>query len=465
MATPSVSVSIASVDESTKTITYNVSYSAESHFTANELNYYGYVNGTGDAYVGYSYPASGNVSRGAVSYQTEYDNYESSKTFSVTYHYYKEYITQTWDGTYSRYSSQSYGSASDAESAISGLTGGSSLYKVSGNTASGYFIKKKNCTYAIQRSTSASSGTASATAYFKPKPSTPSTPSPSFSISYTATTATASITNLTSGQNVNFHVLQIYSPAGGFVVDSVSDTATGSSMSLTVSGLTANTGYTARVFVDDAPIGDESFTTLSASSNPICETSFDNNQITVVISNISVGETAWLYIRESDDITGSLPSYTKESYTRISSTDSSSVTWTKTVEYDISYTYSVVIQPNNIYLVDGETFTLTLGEEFNWTTDIQQWKKMEIWQHPASGYMLPAPVTAEEWNRLVKIVNTKCGTDIDDVSIGEPMRAGPGGNVRQVADALGVKVDKGDRITAEFFLKLQDAVNNYKING
>ena len=236
-------------------------------------------------------------------------------------------------------------------------------------------------------------------------------------------------------------------------------------MSLTVSGLTANTGYTARVFVDDAPIGDESFTTLSASSNPICETSFDNNQITVVISNISVGETAWLYIRESDDITGSLPSYTKESYTRISSTDSSSVTWTKTVEYDISYTYSVVIQPNNIYLVDGETFTLTLGEEFNWTTDIQQWKKMEIWQHPASGYMLPAPVTAEEWNRLVKIVNTKCGTDIDDVSIGEPMRAGPGGNVRQVADALGVKVDKGDRITAEFFLKLQDAVNNYKING
>lgn len=375
MATPSVSVSIASVDESTKTITYNVSYSAESHFTANEHNYYGYVNGTGDAYVGYSYPASGNVSRGAVSYQTEYDNYESSKTFSVTYHYYKEYITQTWDGTYSRYSGQSYGSASDAESAISGLTGGSSLYKVSGNTASGYFIKKKNCTYAIQRSTSASSGSASATAYFTPKPSTPSTPS------------------------------------------------------------------------------------------PFCETSFDNNQITVVISNISVGETAWLYIRESDDITGSLPSYTKESYTRISSTDSSSVTWTKTVEYDISYTYSVVIQPNNIYLVDGETFTLTLGEEFNWTTDIQQWKKMEIWQHPASGYMLPAPVTAEEWNRLVKIVNTKCGTNIDDVSIGEPMRAGPGGNVRQVADALGVKVDKGDRITAEFFLKLQDAVNNYKING
>ena len=87
---------------------------------------------------------------------------------------------------------------------------------------------------------------------------------------------------------------------------------------------------------------------------------------------------------------------------------------------------------------------------------------MEIWQHPASGYILPAPVTAEEWNRLVKIVNTKCGTNIDDVSTGEPMRAGPGGNIRQVADALDVKVDKGYRITAEFFLKLQEAVNNIK---
>lgn len=460
MATPSVSVSVASVDKNTKTITYNVSYSAESHFTANEHNYYGYINGTGDAYVGYSYPASGNVSSGAVSYQTEYDNYESSKTFSVTYHYYKEYITQMWDGTYSRYSSQSYGSATEAEGVISGLTGGSSLYKVSGNTASGYYIEKKNCTYAIETSTTKSSGTASATAYFTPKPSTPSTPSPSFSISYTDTTVTASISNLIPEQKVIFQVLQTYNAASGIVVGSEEDTATESSMSLTVSGLTANTEYTARVSVAGTYLKDESFITLSASSSPTCETSFNNNQITVTVFNIGVGETAQLYIREPDDTTGSLPSYVAKSYKRTNSTDSSSVTWTETVEYNISYIYSVVIQPNNIYLVDGEPFTLS--GEFKWTTKIQQWEKMASWQHPASGHTHPAPVTAKEWNELVEIVNTKCGTNIDKVKQSEPMRAGPGGNIRQVADALNVKVDKGDRITAKFFLDLQDAVNNIK---
>lgn len=125
-------------------------------------------------------------------------------------------------------------------------------------------------------------------------------------------------------------------------------------------------------------------------------------------------------------------------------------------------------EPNSTYnikiVIRGITLTTTIStvvstDIFEWTTNIYQWAKMASWQHP-SGHTHPAPVTAEEWNRLVEIVNAKRGTDIDKVSVSTPMRAGPGGNIRQVADALGVEVDKGYRITAEFFLKLKEAVNN-----
>jgi hypothetical protein len=40
------------------------------------------------------------------------------------------------------------------------------------------------------------------------------------------------------------------------------------------------------------------------------------------------------------------------------------------------------------------------------------------------------------------------------------MVAGTGGNIRQVADALGVSVGSGWTITAQFFLDLRDKINN-----
>ena len=368
MATPSIKINIISINEVDKKIFYEVDYSEEVHFDTNEDNYYGYINGTDDAYVGYSYAASGNITKDSVSYETEYDNYKTSITFSVTYKYYKEYIVQNWDGTYSRYGNQSYGSESDAENDISRFTGGNSLYKVSGNVASGFYIEKKNCTYTIKKLTIASEVSDTVTVDFPPKQQT---------------------------------------------------------------------------------------------SNPTCETSFNDNQITVAVSNLKVGDTAWFYLREKEDENGSYDSYRVLSYTRSDDSDSSSISWTETVEYNISYKYSVIIQPGDIYLVEGKIFTLE-NSLFEWTTKIYYGAKISSWQNQANGNTHPAPVTADEWNRLVTLVNVKCGTSIDTVSQGERMYAGPGSKIRQVADALEVSVDNGDRITAAFFLALQDAINNIK---
>jgi hypothetical protein len=43
MAIPSASITNIKVNENNKTISYAISYSAESHFTANKSNYYNYL--------------------------------------------------------------------------------------------------------------------------------------------------------------------------------------------------------------------------------------------------------------------------------------------------------------------------------------------------------------------------------------------------------------------------------------
>lgn len=182
-------------------------------------------------------------------------------------------------------------------------------------------------------------------------------PTPSYSISYTHNSVTASISNLNSGDNV---VFTVYNGAGGSVAGSSSDTASDSSMSLSVGDLASGTYYYTTVTVNETSIGTKYFNTKNAA-------------------------------------------------------------------------------------------------EFEWTTNIRAGEKMNTYNYAGTQY--PAPVTAKEWNELVDLVNTKCGTDINHVVSGAQMSAQPGGNVRCVANALGVSVNSGDRITAEFFFKLRDAIN------
>ena len=363
------------------------------------------------------------------------------------------------------------------------------------------------------------------------------TPSPSFSISAGSTTATASIGGLTSGVSVIFRVSQIHSGAGGIIIGEESGIASGSTISLAVSGLTANTNYTGTVLVGGTSIGEVSFTTLESSGEPTYTISdVTQSSVTLIVSNLDIGDEVKCAVYSkagveigSDSETasggdvslyvGSLSSNTEYTVTVIIvnkskslGTQSFATTGTATgddpyifnsgsssdgteifvVVYntlslsfatitvngftvgtytcdDGSTTFTIASEPNSTYdvviVIKGITLTATISTvvdsgEFKWKTPIKKGAKIPTWQNPANGASFIAPVTADEWNRLVDLVNTKCGTFIDHVGSGAKMSAKPGGNIRQVADALDVAVDSGWTITAQFFLDLQDAINN-----
>lgn len=353
---------------------------------------------------------------------------------------------------------------------------------------------------------------------------------PSYVISSkTYASVTTSVSNLTSGNSVK---MTVYDAATGTEVGSTSKTATGSSMSLTVSGLVHGTNYRVIVYVNGSSIGEKPFATLTPSQT--CSTSFGEKSITVTVSNLGVGDTAMLILRKSSD-----ENMMVEEYLRETSSHAPSCSLTKEVEYDVWYTYSVRItysNGENVFLVSGEEFIIefplqaaysltakttssvtvevvgvksgstvrldvvsntvqsvsgTAGSDnkvtltvnnldvgtaytamvyvssapidnglkfftlFDWLlSTVQQGVMMGSYQQR------PAPVTAQEWNRLVGLVNTMCNKAISTVSAGEEMVGGSGGNVRLVADALGVSVASGDRITAKFFLDLKNRIND-----
>lgn len=346
-------------------------------------------------------------------------------------------------------------------------------------------------------------------------------PSPSFTVSHTATTATASISNLTYGQSV---VFQVHTYAGGGTVGSASGTANGSSMSLTVSGLASNTKYTAQVLIGGVSIGYSDFTTDQdepshsiTPGNDHITIRFYNYLSTDTLTVELDGQSASRTGNGSVTISGLEPgtSYVGRVYANGVEIEVFAVTTTGTaassdpyifnsgmsdntgteafvVVYRTKSTYTATItingvnkgtygcndnstiykfatEPYHVYTVkitiNGVELETTISTtpntgEFQWTTNIYKGAKIASWQSPATGHTYPAPVTADEWNRLVTLVNAKCSTSIPTVAQGERMYAGPGSKIRQVADTLDVAVDNGNRITAQFFLDLQDAINN-----
>lgn len=273
-------------------------------------------------------------------------------------------------------------------------------------------------------------------------------PSPLYNASRTLTTATASISNLSIDDEVEF---TISLHANNLYVASDSDIATGTTMTLSVSGLVRDTKYAALVTVNGKSLGYQTLEPIS----PDFDISYTATSATVTVINLIENEKVEFSLSEGANGTNAQSA----SGTAKGESLNLSINGLTPNTY---YTYSVKVNGKNIRNDYFITLDASQIEDFKWTTNIYQWAKMASWQHPAGGHTHPAPVTAKEWNELVEIVNAKCGTNINKVSTSTPMRAGPGGNVRQVADALGVKVDKGYRITAQFFLDLQDAVNNIK---
>lgn len=111
--------------------------------------------------------------------------------------------------------------------------------------------------------------------------------------------------------------------------------------------------------------------------------------------------------------------------------------------------------------INGSTTILSVTTQayptFNWDTNIAS--NVTMGTYVKNNKQYPAPVTAEEWNRLVDLINLKYGKTLSHVSSGDEMVAGSGGNIRLVADALGVSVNSEDGITAQFFLDLKNKIN------
>lgn len=458
MAIPSVSITDIKVDETNKTISYTISYSAEVEFTANQSNYYDYLARQGEAgepYVGYIY-SSGNETGGSESYQDEYDSGKTSKTISVNYQYFKKYIKETYTG-WVNYGSGSYITQPDAENEMYRLEYGKlGLYRVIQSSDSKYYIQKKsNTSYSITTDPYPTTGTVTETVSFPKKPETepeqpPITQDPKFNIkSYTL----SSVTVLVEGLSKNDTAIAMVYDANGNNLGSKSESVgstDGSTKELTISGLnlSPNTEYKVKVSLRVSSaggaiveLGEKTFTTTA-----------DQTNITYSLTNITTNSV-------TVNISGALP--TNEVTIRfygvstVFGTINPNGTASIIVDnLDVGKKYSGSITVNDV-VINQETIVFYTLFDW-WISKPEKDKQMEIHEESQS----PAPVRAEEWNRLVDLINGKLSKSIAKVSPGDEMNAGDNGNVKVVASALGVSVNSGDTVTASFFNALKNAINN-----
>ena len=429
MATsPSVSVS-TSVNESTKTISYTISYSAEYTPEDNEDNYH--RGETGYRYVN-------KESDGSKSYQAEYDNGQSSKTIEISYTWESLVVKREQTG---RSTVGNFSTEAEAQDYINSQSYPED-YTIIKATPVVWSVAKIIYKYYVGASGGLQYGSASATAYFTPKSQISS---PLYTVSRTLTTATASISNLSIDDEVEFtislHVNNLY-------VASTSDTATGSTMTLSVDGLVRDTKYSALVTVNGKSLGYQNLEPLS----PDFDVSYTATSATATVINLIEGESVEFGLSEGAGGTNA------QSTSGTASGESLSLSISGLTP---STYYTCYVKVNNVNIKNDEFTTLDASqvEDFKWDTDIRAGAKMGSWLNPANGYTHPAPVTADEWNRLVEIVKAKFDVSIPTVVRGERMWAGSGSSIRKVADALEVAVDDGYTITAQFFLDLRDAVN------
>lgn len=175
-----------------------------------------------------------------------------------------------------------------------------------------------------------------------------------------------------------------------------------------------------------------------------------HSSVTLTVSNLSIGDQVKCTVYLASAEIGSDSAYATGGDVSLSVIG---------LDSDTEYTITVIIvnQSKSLGTKQFTTSSVSIEGDFEWDTDIRAGAIMNTYMYTGTHY--PAPVTAAEWNRLVDLVNKKCGTSIGKVASGVRMYASSGGNVRRVADALGVAVDSGDIITAQFFLDLRDAVN------
>lgn len=308
MAIPSPSITITKTDETNKIIYYKIEYGENKRFANTQANYYDYLagknsNSPGEPFVGYDY-ASGNKKEGSVSYQTAYDNYESSITISVQYQYYKVYLGETYNGWIS-YNNIPYDSQSKATEVMESLKYGTlGLYKVTQYADLKYYIQIKNKPQYSNNNVAGfpTTSTVTTTATFTKKPEPdPEPPAelPDFSCSVIPYTnsAKASVSGIKAGDKVSFTI--------NGTTESIN--ASGSSIAITINGLAEGTTYTWSVFVEGYK-GPKTDTVTTLTTPKWTLSSYTATSVTVVFSGVPSGtlRTVEVYYDEGHSNQGQL---------------------------------------------------------------------------------------------------------------------------------------------------------------
>lgn len=262
-----------------------------------------------------------------------------------------------------------------------------------------------------------------------------------FNVEYTSTmnSITATVTGVSDNSTVQFKINN----------QTVSRIGSGS---MTIARLEPGTEYVCSIYVDDVFM---EALVVSTSGDPVVrEDPYVSNivttseQIAIVVDNTRATDTLYVAVNDFEYHTDALDDVTPI------------ILRGSAILPDTNYYVMVQIYRNEDgvmrLVMDWNGYIKTdkyVTDEFNWDTDIRQGVRMNMYSSK------PAPVTAVEWNRLVRATNEKLGTVIPMVARGERMIAGIGGNVRDVADALGVSVHSGQQVTAYFFHALRNAVN------
>ena len=443
MAIPNPSITVTEIDETDKRIYYKIEYGENKRFTANKSNYYDYLAKQGEPeepYVGYFY-ASGNKTSGDESYQEAYDNYKTSITISVEYQYFKEYIKETYSG-WVNYGSGSYVTQSEAENEMHELQyGDQGFYRVIQGTDGKYYIQgKKDAQYSHKQDSFPTTGTVTATVSFTKKPESeePESPAVDYEIeNITDTSAEINFINLKAEDSIK---ITLYNASAPIETKEATVQEGSSTMSFIFENLEPNTYYTVSIQVNGKPLTSGGFTTDGQSESGISYTltNITTNSVTVNISGALPAKNVAVSFYGVDTVNGT---------TNPNGTASIVVS-----NLTVGKKYSGSIRVDGTVINNKDIVFYTLFDW--WLSQPVEGNTMGVYNNS------PAPVKAEEWNRLVDLINSKLSKSISKVASGDTMDASSGGNVKVVASALGVSVESKEKVTASFFNALKNAINN-----
>lgn len=250
--------------------------------------------------------------------------------------------------------------------------------------------------------------------------------------SITATSGQVKVINLNEEDEVR---VTLYKASAE--IETVKATAQGTTLGFVFKDLEPNTYYTVSVQVNGSPIRGTGFTTKAQTES---NASYSISNITS--SSITIYA---IDLPTNTDVRVSIAQASEKAY--VTGNTGSQTSIILTVEgLEMATDYNIDVKYGSTWIGIKQFTTL-----FEWQSTIEKDKEMGVYQGK------PAPITAEEWNILIELVNRKFGKSINRVSRGQDMLAS---TINNVASEFNKSVSKNDIITANFFISLRDTVNS-----